>query len=103
MTPKKTAEIGSRSIDEVIDATRQLYAHADKKRLAWDLWFHTCHHASALALALRTGATRDVQLRELADTTLWLFTVISRSSEPIVLDSGSEPDLNAVVRILGRG
>jgi len=103
MTSNQVQGIGSRSIDDVIDATRRLYATADKKRLAWDLWFHTCHHVGALALALRTSASRDDQVQELADTTLWLFTVLSRASEPLIKQEESEPDLQSIVRILGSG
>src|SRR5437899_2568629 len=99
-TPSRT--LGSRPLDDVVDATRALYANADRKRLAWDLWFHTCHHAAALARTLRTEGTHGGWRNDLADTTLWLFTLISRASDVRAASDDNERNLDAVVRISGR-
>lgn len=102
MRQTQNRTLGSRPLDEVVDATRALYARADQKRLAWDLWFHTCHHAAGLARVLRTGGTQNGWREELADTTLWLFTLISRASGVRVASGDTEPDLEAVVHVSGR-
>src|SRR2546427_3249256 len=94
--------LGSRSLDELVAETRRLYARADQKRLAWDLWFHTCHHAAELARTLRTCGTAEEWKQELADTTLWLFTLIARAAGARLSGrTQGPPSLDSVIRISG--
>lgn len=72
-----SATVGSLSLDDFVKATSQVYRHHDEKRSVWDIWLHTCHHASSLSRSIQREST-DVK-KEIAHLSMWLFTFIQRT------------------------
>ncbi len=70
------ANVGEVSLDEYVSIVAKIYSQHDKHRSIWDVWCHTLHHAAGVAEQIRKGAPDDSLYREIADFSLWLFTIV---------------------------
>ena len=79
--------VGQMKLDTIVDAVSAIYASNDRHRSLWDVWCHALHHCAAVAEEIRKqtlpGAD-DAKLRqEIADFSLWFFTMLARLKGPI--------------------
>ena len=72
------AVIGKTQLDEFVSIVPGIYSAKDDKRSTWDVWYHTIHHAAAIGEEVRKGAAGSQLLIEIADFSLWLFTIIHK-------------------------
>ncbi len=72
----KRVDSGQTSLDEYVNVVASVYSPHDHHRSIWDVWCHTLHHAAGIAQQIRKGATEDKLHVEIADFSLWLFTVV---------------------------
>ncbi len=70
--------IGDTSIDEFVRIIPAIYAVHDKKRNLMDVWLHTNHHAAAIGEEVRKSRPGGKLLEEIADFSMWYFTLIGR-------------------------
>src|SRR3989442_7640886 len=71
-----SANVGQKPLDEFVDVVAKIYSAHDKHRSIWDVWCHTLHHAAGVAEQIRKGVHDDCLQREIADFSLWLFTMV---------------------------
>ena len=81
------ASFGQIGLDAAVDAVSVIYAKHDRHRSLWDIWSHAMHHAAAVAEEIRKRSlpeASDEKLKqEIADLTLWLFTMMARLKGPL--------------------
>lgn len=79
--------VGQMKLDTIVDAVSAIYANNDSRRSLWDVWCHALHHCAAVAEEVRKQTlpeANDVKLRqEIADFSLWFFTMLARLKGPI--------------------
>lgn len=78
------ATFGSATLDEIVDIIHDIYQDKDELRPLWDVWLHTHHHAAEIAQHLRlVPSVSEDLLIEIADFTVWLFTVVGKLRRPV--------------------
>jgi NTP pyrophosphatase (non-canonical NTP hydrolase) len=70
------ANVGQTPLDEYVSIVAKIYSQHDKHRSIWDVWCHTLHHAAGVAEQIRKRAPDEDLHREIADFSLWLFTMV---------------------------
>src|SRR6266478_16574 len=84
-----SANVGQKPLDEFVDVVAKVYSAHDKNRSIWDVWCHTLHHAAGVAEQIRKGAPDEVLYREVADFSLWLFTMVLKLGREFGKSEGS--------------
>jgi len=70
------ANVGRLSLDQFVEVVSTVYKAHDKYRSLWDVWCHTLHHAAGVAKQIRMGKVDQELFHEMADFSLWFFTLI---------------------------
>jgi len=95
--------IGAIGLDSLIEGISSVYANHDRSRSLWDIWSHALHHGAAVAEEIRKHGevvAIDGKLRqELADLTLWFFTMLVKLRGPIGSADPGMPPQDSLVRI----
>ncbi len=69
-------DAGKTPLDDYVRVVASIYGTHDGHRSIWDVWCHTLHHAAGVAEQIRKGVHDDCLQREIADFSLWLFTMV---------------------------
>lgn len=72
------ATVGQLQLDDFVDGVRAVYSGKDHLRSLWDVWLHANHHAAAIGEEVRKGGSGGELLSEIADFSMWLFTVVDK-------------------------
>ncbi|MCI0620476.1 MAG: MazG-like family protein [Acidobacteria bacterium] len=95
-----TAEtIGRISLDDLVRRAHSLYGPKDEKRSLWDVWMHTNHHASGIAEQVRRKSDRQRLYQEIADFSMWLFTMVTKLRGQIGFAKPPDSPQESVIRI----
>jgi hypothetical protein len=70
--------VGKMQLDDYVDVISEVYGRQDGNRSLWDVWGHALHHGAAIAERLRRKAPAAELMREIADFSLWLFTLVHK-------------------------
>lgn len=68
--------VGRLSLDQFVEVVSTVYSMHDKQRSLWDVWCHALHHAAGVAKQIRMGKVDQQLFNEMADFSLWFFTLI---------------------------
>jgi len=94
------ATVGLMQLDDYVQVVPRIYGAHDQNRSIWDVWCHTLHHGAAVAERIRKNEPRDKLYREIADFSLWLFTLVQKlSGRPARRKSPNETDVETLIRI----
>lgn len=92
--------IGDLQLDDFVDVIPRIYSNKDQFRSLWDAWLHLMHHGSAVGEEVRKGASSPQFFTEIADFSMWFFTVISKMTGRIgVPNTDNEATLDSLIRI----
>jgi hypothetical protein len=72
--------VGQLPLDQFVRVVSTIYNGHDQYRSIWDVWCHTMHHAAGIAEQIRKGESEEDLYREIADFSLWLFTMVLKLS-----------------------
>jgi len=93
-------DVGKTSLDEYVSVVASLYSTHDSNRSVWDVWCHTLHHAAGVAEQIRKRARDEKLHREIADFSLWLFTMVLKLKGEFGSSQGSsEAPTDRFIRI----
>jgi NTP pyrophosphatase (non-canonical NTP hydrolase) len=70
--------VGEMQLDNYVDLISEVYGQQDGNRSLWDVWGHALHHGAAIAERLRRSAPAAEVIQEIADFSLWLFTIVHK-------------------------
>jgi NTP pyrophosphatase (non-canonical NTP hydrolase) len=92
--------VGQMPLDEYVAVVARIYSKHDNHRSIWDVWLHTLHHAAGVAEQIRRGAAdKDLHI-EIADFSLWLFTLVLKLTGRFGQSDGrSETPVESLIRI----
>ena len=94
------ATIGDVQLDEFVRLVPRIYESKDQYRSLWDVWMHTLHHASAIGEEIRKGGRDEKLFVEIADFSMWFFTVLHKLGGEIAISKGAErTPLESLIRI----
>lgn len=75
--------IGRMPLDNFVKKVAGIYHIQDEKRSIWDIWLHASHHAASIGEEARKYKPGEKLLAEIADFSMWLFTFVGKTKEPI--------------------
>jgi NTP pyrophosphatase (non-canonical NTP hydrolase) len=92
--------VGQIPLNEYVAVVARIYSKHDNHRTIWDVWSHTLHHAAGVAEQIRRGAAdKDLHI-EIADFSLWLFTLVLKLTGRFGQSDGrSETPGESLIRI----
>jgi hypothetical protein len=82
-------DAGKTPLDEYVSVVASIYSTHDRNRSIWDVWCHALHHAAGVSEQIRKGAADEDLYREIADFSLWLFTMVLKLSGKFGRSDGS--------------
>lgn len=74
------ATVGRMQLDDYVQVVPRIYGKHDQNRSIWDVWCHTLHHGASVAERIRKKVPPEKLFSEIADFSLWLFTVVQKLS-----------------------
>lgn len=95
-----SATIGRVQLDDFVSIIPRIYQSKDRYRSLWDVWLHTLHHASAIGEEVRKGGRDEKLFVEIADFSMWFFTVLSKmNGETGVRKPGEKSVVESLIRV----
>jgi NTP pyrophosphatase (non-canonical NTP hydrolase) len=95
--------VGQLEMDVLVQAVTSIYVKHDTHRSLWDIWCHALHHAAAIAEEVRKTsppyATEDKLNQEVADLSLWVFTMLGKLEGTLGRPALNQPPQDWIIRI----